>query len=211
MTSTTLSAGVNGSRIFRIIPWLTGVWLLLVTALADSGALASSQGLLRLVMPATILLPVLAFLFAYRYSAKLRAWVTGLDTGVLVILHSWRMLGAGFLLLYAFDVLPGLFAWLAGTGDMLAAAGALVLGVRLLQGRQVRPAVLMRWNAFGLLDFLVAVGVGTALRSSYSGGAVSTDAMASLPLSLIPTFIVPVYIILHLMIFLQCQGGNHGS
>jgi hypothetical protein len=187
------------------------VWLLLVTVLADSGVLAGTDAAQRLVMPAAIFLPVVAFLLAYRYSPGLRTRVADLDTGVLVSLHAWRMLGAGFLLLYAFDVLPGLFAWLAGGGDMLVAAGALILGIRLLQGRQVKRTVLLRWNAFGMLDFLVAVGVGTALRSSNFGGTVSTDVMASLPLSLIPTFIVPVYLILHAMIFLQYRSGNHGA
>ena len=132
MKSTALDDGAPGIKLFRIVPVLLSVWLLLV------------------------------------------------------ILHTWRLPGSGFLLLYAFDVLPGLFAWLAGGGDILVATGALILGVRLLQGRQVKHADLQRRNAFGLLDFLVAVGVGTALRSGDFGGLVSTDVMASLPLSLIP-------------------------
>jgi len=211
MKSITLAAGAPGIKLTWIISSLLFMWLLLVIALAGSGVLAGTEGPQPLVMPAAIFLPVLAFVLAYRYSPGLRARVADLDTGLLVILHTWRMLGAGFLLLYAFDVLPGLFAWLAGGGDMLVATGALILGVRLLQGRQVTRAYLLRWNAFGLVDFLVAVGVGTALRSTNFGGPVSTDVMASLPLSLIPTFIVPVYLILHAMIILQYRGGNHGT
>ncbi|MGD8618073.1 MAG: hypothetical protein PVH54_02685 [Gammaproteobacteria bacterium] len=52
--------------------------------------------------------------------------------------------------------------------------------------------VLLRWNSFGLLDSMVAVSAGTV------------------PLSLIPTFSVPCYLILLLMIFLQYRGGNRG-
>lgn len=61
-----------------------------------------------------------------------------------------------------------------------------------------------------LPDFVVAVSVVTMLRSSYPGGTVSTDAMATLPLSLIPTCIVPAYLILFLMIFLQSREQISG-
>ena len=156
-------------------------------------------------MPGLIVLPVAVFALAWKSSTDFRSWMTGIDTGLLVILHSWRMVGLGFLFLYAHDVLPGLFAWLAGVGDMLAAFGALLIGSALLRGRPVPRSTLLAWNSFGLLDFVIAVSVGTALRSSYFGGAVSTDAMAQLPLSLVPTVIVPLYVITHLVIFLQLR------
>ena len=115
------------------------------------------------------------------------------------------MLGLGFLFLYAYDVLPGLFAWLAGLGDAMAAVGATVIGIRLLRGDEVAKQSLLRWNSYGLLDFLIAVTAGTVLRSSLLGGAVTTDPLSSLPLSLIPTLVVPFYIITHLIIFLQLR------
>jgi hypothetical protein len=153
-----------------------------------------------------ILLPVAASALALHRSPALRATVLSLDTGVLVILHSWRVLGLGFLLLYAHDILPGLFAWLAGTGDALAALGATLIGIRLLRGDPVTVRTLKAWNSLGLLDFVIAVSVGTALRSAWLGGGINTDAMASLPLSLIPTLIVPAYVITHLVIFLQLRN-----
>lgn len=101
------------------------------------------------------------------------------------------------------------FPWLAGAGDMLTAIGALVLGVLLLKGIEVPRAKLLSWNTFGLLDFVVAVSAGIALRSGYPAGT-STDAMATLPLSLIPTCIVPGYLIMHLMIYLQSREQISG-
>lgn len=183
-------------------------WLLAAIGLAASGLLASNDGAARLLMPALIVLPVAMFLLALRNSKILRETVLSINTGHLVILHSWRMVGTGFLFLYAYDLLPGLFAWLAGLGDMLAAIGAVIIGSALLQGKQVSRRVLLRWNAFGLLDFIIAVAVGTVLRSNYLGGTINTDAMAMLPLSLVPTVIVPLYVITHLVIFLQ-QRKNH--
>jgi len=183
-------------------------WLLSVVALSASGLLAQSDGLSQLLMPALIALPIAVFAIAWRASEQFREWVLAIDTGVLVILHSWRMVGMGFLFLYAYDLLPGLFAWLAGAGDMLAALGAVLIGTTLLKGKEVSRATLLKWNTFGLLDFMVAVIVGTVLRSTYLGGAVNTDAMAQLPLSLVPTVVVPLYIITHLMIYLQLKNSK---
>lgn len=192
----------------RIRTWsiLTLVWVFGSIVLAASGVLATND----LLMPALIIIPVAGFVLAYRTNPAFRSYALSLDTGILVILHSWRMLGLGFLFLYAHDVLPGMFAWLAGLGDALAAAGATLIGINLLRGRTVSKRALQMWNGFGLLDFLIAVTVGTALRSAWFGGEITTDQMAFLPLSLIPTLIVPFYMITHLVIFLQLREKQHG-
>jgi hypothetical protein len=191
----------------RIRSWslLLLVWVFGTIVLAASGLLATND----LLMPALIFIPVAGFALTYRSNPGFRSYVLSLDTGILVILHSWRMLGLGFLFLYAHNVLPGLFAGLAGVGDAMAAAGATLIGIRLLRGKEVSKQALQRWNSFGFLDFLVAVTVGTALRSAWLGGEITTDPLASLPLSLIPTLIVPFYMITHLIIFLQLREKQH--
>ena len=191
-------------------------WSLLLLAWITGTIVLSASGTLRehdILVPVMILLPVAVFALSIYRSPAIRATVLSLDTGVLVILHSWRVVGLGFLLLYAHDVLPGLFAWLAGAGDALAAVGGTLLGIRLLRGDTVSGRTLKAWNSFGLLDFVIAVIVGTALRSAGLGGEINTDAMAALPLSLIPTLIVPAYVITHLIIYLQLHHkpgpGSH--
>ena len=176
-------------------------WVVGTIVLAASGMLATND----ILMPVLVFAPVVGFVLAYQTRPTFRSYVLSLDTGLLVILHSWRMLGLGFLFLYAYNVLPGLFAWLAGLGDAMAAVGATVIGIKLLRGSEVSKQSLLRWNSYGLLDFLIAVTAGTVLRSSLFGGAVTTDPLSSLPLSLIPTLVVPFYIITHLIIFLQLR------
>ena len=187
----------------RIRTWslLLLTWVIGIIVLAASGALAANN----LLMPALIFIPVAGFALAWRTNPTFRSTVLSLDTGMLVILHSWRMLGLGFLFLYAHDVLPGLFAWLAGLGDAMAAAGATLIGIKLLRGSEVSKQALLRWNSLGLLDFLIAVTVGTALRSDLLGSGITTDQLAFLPLSLVPTLVVPFYMITHLIIFLQLR------
>jgi len=190
----------------RIRSWslLLLVWIVGTVVLAASGVLATND----LLMPVLIIIPVAGFALAYQTNPAFRSTVLALDTGILVILHSWRMLGLGFVFLYAYDVLPGLFAWLAGLGDALAAVGATLIGIKLLRGSVVTKQALQLWNSFGLLVFLIAATVGMALRSSWSGSEITTDPMAFLPLSLIPTLVVPFYMITHLIIFLQLR--EHG-
>ena len=176
-------------------------WVVGTIALAASGALATHD----ILMPILVFAPVAGFALAYRSRPDFRSYVLSLDTGLLVILNSWRMLGLGFLFLYAYDVLPGLFAWLAGLGDAMAAVGATFIGIKLLRGNKVSKQTLLKWNSYGLLDFLIAVTAGTALRSNLLGSTVTTDPLSSLPVSLIPTLVVPFYITIHLIIFLQLR------
>jgi hypothetical protein len=113
-------------------------------------------------------------------------------------------------MLHAPDLLPWLMAWLAGAGDALVAAGATLIGIRLLRGDAVPAQTLRAWNRFGLLDFAIAVTTGTVLRSAWLGGERTTDVMATLPLSLIPALVVPLYVITHLVIGLQLRNGQQG-
>ena len=177
-------------------------WIITIVVLAATGSLAANDFL----MPLLITVPVAAFVLAYWTTPGFRSLVLSLDTGMLVILHGWLACwGLGFVLLYAYNVLPGTFALLAGLGDAIAAIGATVIGVRLLRGSEVTKQSLLRWNSYGLLDFLIAITVGTLLRSSLYGGTTNTDPLSLLPLSLIPTLVVPFYIITHLIIFLQLR------
>jgi hypothetical protein len=64
------------------------------------------------------------------------------------------------------------------------------------------------FNVLGLLDFVVAVGTGV-LTGDTSLGIFADHTLpvranlAAFPLSLVPTFLVPLYIILHILALLQ--------
>jgi len=107
--------------------------------------------------------------------------------------------GAWFIVLYRRGELPFAFAVPGGWGDIAAAAGAagLLFGAFPVRTRG-RRAVLRAWNALGLLDILFAVA--TAARIFLA----DPDALAPLtrlPLSLLPTYFVPLIVLSHLRIF----------
>lgn len=85
--------------------------------------------------------------------------------------------------------------------------GAVALGIALYRGPVARRWVLA-WNSFGLADFVVAVSVGVASSSPVLAAlseGVTGAPMQVFPLILIPGFFVPLYVITHVIVFLQLR------
>lgn len=187
------------------------IWGAGVAYAAARGWFYGRPGEPPVAMLAALGFPVLTFVFGYAFSPRFRHWVLQLDRRRLVLLHTWRMLGLAFVFLYFAGQLPALFAYLAGIGDALVALGATLLVMTWLD-RPVVPAGrgLLVWNTFGLLDFVVAVSVGVLTRSGapLDMGAVDSNLMGTFPLVMIPAFIVPLFVITHLIIYLQAYHAR---
>jgi len=189
------------------------IWFSVVLALGLEGAFSSSDGRALLALPVAIFVPVVAFALAYRASRPLRRFVLALDTRVLVLLHTWRMLGLGFVFLYFHDILPGVFALPAGLGDAIAAAWALVVGTALYRSGVAVRRHLLAWNTFALGDFVLAVTLGLLARPGplqLLSVEVTTAPMGEFPLFLIPAFGVPLFAITHLVVYLQVRDLMRG-
>jgi hypothetical protein len=97
-------------------------------------------------------------------------------------------------------MLPAYFPWPAGLGDMAIGATAPFIVARLLSNPDYAASKNYRiWNVLGILDLITAVtlgGLGPFLFPKV--GITAAALMARLPLSLIPTFFVPLFILLHL-------------
>jgi len=173
-----------------------GSWLLLALLVGASGwyERATAPEVAATVWGLVLLLAVLRTTWS-----PFRAWVEGLELDALVALHLTRFVGVAFLTLHAAGRLPAVFAVPSGVGDMIV---ALTAGVALIVWMPTRTArqrwFLLVWNLVGLLD-IVAVVI-TALRV----GLIDWRGMAPLrafPLSLLPTFLVPLIIGSHAEIF----------
>lgn len=145
------------------------------------------------------LAPVLAFLVALATAPAVRRFVRSLDLKVLTLAQSWRIAGAVFLALWASGKLPAGFALPAGIGDVLVGITAPLVAFGVVPRLPAWLPLYAAWTAFGVLDLIVAVALGI-LHSGTVGlptGAITTAAMGTVPLSLIPTFFVPLTMILH--------------
>ena len=118
-------------------------------------------------------------------------------------MRSW-VLGIAFLLLYMAQRVAAPFAPVAGWGDIVVGITAVPVAWLLWHnGANARYAA-YAWNTVGLLDLVAAVGLGATsspgpirLFSDAPGSAI----MTSLPWILIPCFIVPALVAVHLAIF----------
>jgi hypothetical protein len=100
--------------------------------------------------------------------------------------------------------LPTGFAIPEGFGDIIAAAGALALLPSLRRGTASR-GWLLAWNTWGFVDLVSAITMGVLYSEGplgiLSAGTVTTRWMVTFPVSLIPTFFVPLFLLLHALTF----------
>jgi hypothetical protein len=163
---------------------------------------------------AFILVPITGFSLAYFLSGTFRAFAQGLDMRLLVGSHLWRFVGVGFVIGWLTGDLPAQFGIPEGFADIIAAAGAAMLLIPLSRGEFPR-GWLLAWNVFGLLDLVSAITVGVLYSNGtlgiLSAGTVTTRLMTVFPVSLIPTFFVPLFILVHLLVFVKLRQGHSSS
>lgn len=189
--------------------WLVvAAWAALSVILNMLGIFINPPDKPPLALLVSVILPPILFLIGYALSSKVRTLTLNLDLRLLTAMQAWRIIGAMFLVLMTFRLLPGVFAWPAGVGDMIVGAYApfVVLAISRRTPNWPRHVVLL--NVLGLLDFIGAIGGGVLSGDSPIGilrGDVTANVMQQLPLSMIPTFAVPFWIILHIVSLIKVR------
>jgi hypothetical protein len=149
--------------------------------------------------------PMIVFSLWFASSEGFRRFALSLNPRVLTSLQSWRIIGFTFLLMEARGVLPAIFALPAGYGDMAIGATAAYVAWKLADPSH-RSAFIV-WQVLGIVDLITAVGLGTTAGLLDPQGA-PMGAMTILPLSLIPTFLVPLFAIFHVISIAQAKNWN---
>ena len=140
-------------------------------------------------------------------SDLIRVWVLNIDLRWLALFHLTRLFaGIYFLLLCQRGQLPCAFAIPAGWGDIVIAILALAV-VGAIRTNFAKKLLLV-WNTIGLIDiiFVVFSALQFGLRDWQS-----MHAFRELPLSLLPTFLVPLIIVSHVLIFVRLAGARVSS
>ena len=172
-----------------------GAWLALAVLAGASGVL----GGVRPPFPQLVLASLtFALLGLVRWVPSFQAWALTVDIRALVLFHLTRFVGVYFLVLHARGELPRAFAVPYGIGDIAVAVAALGVAALAPRGGRAARAIYGVWNLVGLVD-IVAVVV-TATRLGLADPA-SMRALTVLPLSLLPTFVVPIIVATHVVIF----------
>jgi hypothetical protein len=195
-----------------IVAGIAGLWIGLQVSLAAAGAFGGALGLKVPIIGVMVVLPVLVIAIAWQLWPAMRSALLALPMPLLIGLNVSRVLGAFFLFLAAAGTLDGPFPISAGWGDVITGVAALPLAVAVARRGNSIGGSIFAWNVFGLLDLVVAVGLGTI---SFNGfilqlikSGVGSDAIQTLPWSMIPTVLVPLYLIVHGIIFAQLRAAS---
>lgn len=183
------------------------VWAVALSVIAARGGFLQVDG--QNVPPvgiAFVILLAAASLALWR-SASLRRLLT--NQKILIRLQVWRLEGGVFLLLMLTGQLPALFALPAGVGDMLVGATAFWAARQVDRAGGKRRAIV--FNVLGLTDLLVAVTLGVTTNRGPAQlfiTAPSSSLLGQFPLALVPTFLVPIVMVLHVISLRQLTAGS---
>lgn len=178
-----------------------GTWFILAAFFGAQGRLASMPPPFPQLIIAGL---TLALILSGALHPGLREYLATVNLRGFVEFHLTRLVGIVFLIMYARGELTADFALTAGWGDIIAATGAAVLAVIAKDPLQHRTALFL-WNAFGLFDILLVVVTATriALRAPEE-----IQPLLRFPMSLVPTFIVPIIIASHVLIFWRLKRAD---
>jgi hypothetical protein len=190
------------------------VWFIFVVILAATRTLSSENGLGSPGLGLVVVLPIIILCLAVNRSQSLRRVFHRVPLPLLVGLNSLRLFGISFVVLYATSRLPAPFAPLAGWGDIFVGATATPLAwFAYRRPTNARP-ILWAWNCVGLADLVAAVGLGVTsspgpLRLTFAEPG--SGLMSTLPWLLIPGFLVPLFVAIHIGIFVRLVQSEESA
>ncbi len=183
---------------------LLGLWVGIAAAGSAAGWAATARPFP--IMGIFVATPLAAAALATAWPAARRAMLS-LSLPLLVGLNIGRVFAVEFLMLAGEGRLSGPFPHSAGWGDIITGVVALLL-LRLARDPARHRTVLHLWNAFGMLDLITAIGLGVMSATGsplqiFAGPG--SEAMQHLPWSFVPTVLVPLWMILHAIIWVKLR------
>lgn len=191
--STLRKAGANNTQLMSI-SFVLATWLVSIFMMLSSGFF-SATGIPQVAFTAGIVIPVIIGLLAFSFSKSLSLVIRNIPLSSILTLQYMR---AVFGMMFFFtSSLPVWFQYIGGLGDIAAGFGA-ILAVQYLRKHPDREnRANIRGNVIGILDFVIVLilGAGVVLQS------LSPDVM----FNLIPLYVVPVFILLHIFSLLKLR------
>jgi hypothetical protein len=149
-----------------------------------------------------VLIPMVAGVALFWQWPALRRIVELVPQRWIVSVQVYRVLGLIFLVLYAGGRMPGEFAWPAGAGDVMVGLLAPVAAIAYARGGRGSGGLLRAWNLLGIADLVVALATGfltSPSRLQMLAFDRPNDLISIFPLIMIPVFLVPLSVLLHLV------------
>ena len=200
-----LAVSQRGRLVFAGV---AGTWAGLPFALYGSGAFQARMALEFPLIGLMVVLPLIVTGMLAWLSMRARHALLALPMQLLIGLNIMRVFGAFFLFLAVTDRLGGPFPYSAGWGDVITGAAALPLAIAAIRGN-ASPTLVWGWNLFGTIDLILAVTLGTLSSNGFAFQIIhageGSAAIQHMPWLLIPTVLVPFYLVTHGIIFAKLR------
>jgi hypothetical protein len=193
---------MTNEKYAKLTTGLVFVWFLFSLTASALHLFETAPGQPPLRFGLAVLIPIVIFVVWSATLQSFRQFLLSLNPRTLTNVQSWRIAGFVFLVLYAYNILPGQLALPAGWGDIVIGATAPLVALKLADPRHRKSFIF--WQLLGITDLVMAVGNGVTTQLINPHG-ISTSAMTVLPMSLIPTFAVPLFLILHFICIAQAR------
>ena len=158
-----------------------------------------------------LLMPLAVAAIALWQSESIAKLVAAIPLYWLVAAQVYRIEGGIFLLLWADGRLPWQFALPAGIGDVTTGIFAVVVAAQLARNAPGAYRATYAWCLFGIADLVVAIAMG-AMTSPGRAHLLAFDApnllMTAYPLVMVPTFAVPLALMLHGLVLWRLRRGT---
>lgn len=186
----------------RVTAGLIAVWFVFALSASALNLFKADPSLPPIALGLAAAIPVVIFLIWFAASTEFRQFALSLDARILTFVQSWRIAGYVFLVLASAGLLPVFFAWPAGWGDFAIGITAPLVAIKLANAGRRSSFVL--WQILGITDLVLAVSLGATARLISPHG-IAPSVMTELPMSMIPTFAVPLFFMLHIICIAQAR------
>ena len=155
-----------------------------------------------------LLIPLAVAAIALWRSESIARLVSAIPLQWLVAAQVYRVAGGIFLVLWADGRMPWQFALPAGIGDVATGIVAVIVAAQLGRNAIGAHRATYIWCLFGIADLVVAIAMG-ALTAPGRVHLLALDApnllVTAYPLVMVPTFAVPLALMLHGLVLLRLQ------
>jgi hypothetical protein len=165
-----------------------GGWLgaALLLAPAPVSLLGRDRFYLSPLIPLFTTAAFLIVFLALRLWPALRRVLDAASLPAMIGVQFYRTIGLLFIILLGWGQLPAHFALPAGWGDIAIGVAAPLVALALARGVPGAVTLAVAWNVVGLLDLIVAVGMGTGFLAPFLAPALGSQvppaaAMGSFP------------------------------
>ena len=150
-------------------------------------------------------------LIIHSFSEKFRGFLRARSVRRLTRLQILRLYGSLALLLAGLDILPALFAVPTGVIDIALALTAFPVASRLVSAEGKPRPGFVAWHFAGLVGLAISALTAILTSSPHSpfvSNGITSQPMTLFPMSLVPVFIGPLVLILHLQVLLVVFGNR---